>query len=280
MFMGVTQLVVDTGSASLYAGALYDTKEFTDDQVVVPGTKTPQWRTGTNETLEAVKPWIESDPDVDAVVIVDVHGPAIQHPKWIYATGLPYIQIEPAWLFGLSAGVLFPRVFDAGTGEGKETRAIDAYIAAGDWPLADLRRNLAAAPDDEDDDLWGNKTQVKTDFSMNRDECQVEAERLVRDGCYIYVPNGFVYWNKGKKGLCSAKRICLALAPDNSTSAAPGSSAASSSDYNPSQEIYHMLATGLSAPLTRDVLAFKTPNATKKYVPNGIGGLRAIDAQI
>ena len=57
-----------------------------------------------------------------------VHGPSVQHVKWIYASALPYIQIEPAWLYGLSAGVLFPRVFDAGVGDNKETRAIDAYV--------------------------------------------------------------------------------------------------------------------------------------------------------
>ena len=100
---------------------------FTDDLVIIPGTETPKWRKGTNETLQAVQPWIESDPDVDAVVIVDVHGPSVKHTKWIYATALAYIQIEPAWLYSLSfAGVLFPRIFPGA--EHKETRGIDAYV--------------------------------------------------------------------------------------------------------------------------------------------------------
>ena len=118
-----------------------DIKDFTRDDLVIipgtetpkwrkgtiPGTETPKWRKGTKETLQAVQPWIESDPDVDAVVIVDVHGPSVKHTKWIYATALAYIQIEPAWLYSLSfAGVLFPRIFPGA--EHKETRGIDAYV--------------------------------------------------------------------------------------------------------------------------------------------------------
>ena len=255
-------------------------------------------------------PWIKSDPDVDAVVIVDVHGPMIKHTKWIYASSLPYIQIEPAWLYGLSAGVLFPRIFDAGAGEGKETRAINAFIAAGDWPLASLRRLMGGADSAEDDsagndgdgDGSDNSTSTKADSSMSRDECADEAARLGKDGiadstcraddcapkgCYIYTPQNKIYWNKDKTGLCSAKRICLSnpsiaasssALPDGnrSSSSTAGSVTKAAADYI-SMDTYQMIKAGLGAPLTRDVLAFKTlQHGSMVYSPDGLGGLRAV----
>ena len=256
-------------------------------------------------------PWIESDPDVDAVVIVDVHGPMIKHKKWIYASSVAYIQIEPAWLQGLSAGVLSPRIFDAGAGEGKETRAIKAFIDAGDWPLASLRRLMSGANSAEDDsagddgngDGSDNSTSTKVDSSMSRDECADEAARLGKGGiadstcraddcapkgCYIYTPQNMIYWNKDKTGLCSAKRICLsnpsiaassgALPVDSnrSSSSAAGSVTKAAADFI-SMDTYQMIKAGLGAPLTRDVLAFKTlQHGSRVYSPDGLGGFRAV----
>ena len=71
------------------------------------------------------------------------------------------------------------------------THSLRRYIAAGDWPLPSLRRPLGGGDDgvdDDDDDAGngnGNSTSsgpstagAKTDYSMSRAECVVEAVRL------------------------------------------------------------------------------------------------------
>ena len=121
-------------TGSIYCGSidhvLLHERKFT----MASGKMHPEFELSSLDALHRVNQFINTAPDEDAIVIMDIHGPNIEIKKWIYATREPYLQIEPAWLWMLSLGVLNAR-----------QQHLQIHVSVGHWPFRDSRRDLGIA---------------------------------------------------------------------------------------------------------------------------------------
>jgi hypothetical protein len=65
---------------------------------------------GTNRS--AVRAWIDANPNLDSIAVIDVRDPssiAVGTERWLLATSVAYLQLDPFWLAAFSAGVVVPR---------------------------------------------------------------------------------------------------------------------------------------------------------------------------
>jgi hypothetical protein len=53
-----------------------------------------------------VKKWISKEPDMDAIVFIDVASPVVPATKWVYSTKSVYLEIGAAYMAVFSFGVL------------------------------------------------------------------------------------------------------------------------------------------------------------------------------
>ena len=67
--------------------------------VLNSGSMLPKFEISSQSQLERITQFINTAPDEDALIIMDVTGPNIYQKKWMYATKEPYLQIEPSWMW-------------------------------------------------------------------------------------------------------------------------------------------------------------------------------------
>jgi len=124
-----TQLHLTSDIGTLYVGAIISPLLLSRQFLIAAGITVPSFDAASIMALSQVNHFINTAPDEDALVILDVHGPNIPRRKWMYATRAPYIQIEPAWMFIMSLGVLSAR-----------QQHLQVRIVCGHWPFVDSWR--------------------------------------------------------------------------------------------------------------------------------------------
>ena len=124
-----TQLRLTSDIGTLYVGAIISPLLLSRQFLIAAGITVPSFDAASIMALSQVNHFINTAPDEDALVILDVHGPNIPRRKWMYATRAPYIQIEPAWMFIMSLGVLSAR-----------QQHLQVRIVCGHWPFVDSWR--------------------------------------------------------------------------------------------------------------------------------------------
>eukprot|EP00947_MAST-08B_sp_MAST-8B-sp1_P001317 g1317.t1 len=289
--IGLSVFTLESVAASLYvASTSAEPDQFTAPVVVIPGTTTPVWRKGTAESLGAVQTFIAREPDVDAVVIINVHGPAIENKKWLYATRLPFLQMEPAWLNVISIGVLSARL-----------KVIEAYEAAGNWPLPSLRfrRDEAAATPAVD-----ASSSSAVAVAASTSTAGLSSKAASSSGSSSLPSAALGTSSSANTSLVAQAATAAtpanatttaAAAPSSVSSAGPTTTTTTTSDGNETtadisiniaatiapadmvnQEVYVMLQEALRAPLTQDQLAYKNSRGTFEYELDGMGGYEPV----
>ena len=121
-----TQIDVASASGSIYLASCLPELLHQRKFLVAAGRLLPTWEKSSELKLSRVQNWIMSAPEEDSLVILDIIGPNVAQRKWMYATKEPYIEIEPAWMFLLSFGVLSAR-----------QQHLQIRVASAEWPFAD-----------------------------------------------------------------------------------------------------------------------------------------------
>ena len=101
-----THLTLSSQTGTIYVGAIAPDLLEHRTFLVTSGLPIPAFEISSQALLRRVPEFINTAPDEDALIILNVHGPNIDQNKWLYATKEPYIEIEPAWMFIMSMGVL------------------------------------------------------------------------------------------------------------------------------------------------------------------------------
>ena len=125
-----TVLHASSSSGTIYLASCIPERLHRREFLIASGQLYSTWHEVSEQKLSQVQNWMKSAPEEDALVIIDVSGPNVAQRKWIYATKEPYIEIEPAWLFILSFGVLSAR-----------QQHLQIRVASAEWPFADSFRH-------------------------------------------------------------------------------------------------------------------------------------------
>ena len=257
-------------SSSSYSGTAHD---YTAGLIVIPGTNEPSWQRGSLEQLASVQSWISSEPDNDAIIIINVHGPFVENKKWIYATRLPYVLIPflPTTKVGRTLGE-----YSYISCDGVRTRA-ECVLSYPPTRIYSLQ------------------------FPLNPVGL-IASHRII----YRYIQIEPAWLSTVSLGVLAARPLTIDAHvaaghwplpslrfPDKMSPATVGGVMASGSTSTGenttvkgvdrltvaaadrvNQDIYRMLRTALNATLAEDTLVYKTVRGSFRYFPDGEGGLR------